>query len=54
VRNTGALNDGDMNGSGIGLANVRERLERQFGPRGQFDISQRNGDVVARIEVLGG
>jgi two-component system LytT family sensor kinase len=52
VRNTGALKDGDINGNGIGLANVRERLERQFGPRGRFDISQRKGDVVARIEVL--
>ena len=52
VRNTGALKDGDINGNGIGLANVRERLERQFGPRGRFDISQRNGEVVARIEVL--
>lgn len=53
VRNTGSLAIGDPEGNGIGLANVRERLERQFGTRGHFDISQRNGDVVARIEVLG-
>jgi len=52
VRNTGSLANGATNSDGIGLANVRERLERQFGPRGRFDISQRNGDVVVRIGVL--
>ena len=57
VRNSGSLANGNGNGNGngdgngIGLANVRERLERQFGPLGRFAIEQRDGEVVARIEV---
>ena len=53
VRNSGSLNNGDAAGGGIGLANVRERVERFFGPRGDFAIEQRGGDVVARIAVRG-
>jgi len=51
VRNSGRLKSGAGDGNGIGLANVRERIERHFGPRGSFGIEQQNGDVIARIEV---
>ena len=53
VRNSGSLRDGGDAQGGIGLANVRERVGRHFGPRGTFAIEQRNGDVVARIAVRG-
>jgi two-component system LytT family sensor kinase len=51
VSNSGRLEtDPDKNG-GIGLKNVRERLEKLFGPKGKFEIRQENGFVTARIEI---
>lgn len=52
VANSGKLQNGlSENGNGIGLKNVRERLERLFGDGGKFELTQENGFVKARIEV---
>jgi len=47
-------NNGTLNGSGktgVGLANVSERLEKIFGDKGRFDLNQVGENVVARIEI---
>jgi two-component system LytT family sensor kinase len=54
VSNTGNLqpSNGNRNGSGIGLKNVRERLENLPDENGKFELTQENGFVKARIEIL--
>jgi hypothetical protein len=53
ISNTGNLqNDSSRNGNGIGLKNVRERLEKLFAENGKFELLQENGFVKARIEIL--
>ena len=52
VANSGCLRNGaESNGNGIGLKNVRERLEKLFGENGRFEISEENDFVRARIEI---
>ena len=52
VANSGKLTGGESaNGNGIGLKNVRERLEKLFGDGGKFELKQENGFVKARIEI---
>lgn len=52
VSNTGSLQNGArQNGNGIGLKNVRERIEKLFGDNGKFELSQKNNLVKARIEL---
>ena len=52
VANTGKLQNGSSrNGNGIGLKNVRERLNKLFGDDGKFELMQENGYVKARIEI---
>lgn len=52
VANTGDLkNFQNLNGTRIGLKNVRERLMKLFGEKGSFDLKQDGGLVVARIEI---
>ena len=50
IANSGKLQNG-ANGNGIGLKNVRERLEKLFGDGGKFELKQENGFVRARIEI---
>jgi signal transduction histidine kinase len=53
VANSGKLQNGsNSNGGGIGLKNVRERLEKLFGDGGKFELNQENGFVRARIEII--
>jgi signal transduction histidine kinase len=53
VINTGKLQNGlSPNGNGIGLKNVRQRLNKLFGANGKFELNQENGFVKARIEIL--
>ena len=49
VRNSGTLNSSGK--TGVGLANVSERLEKMFGEKGHFDLKQVGENVVARIEI---
>lgn len=52
ISNTGNLKNGSSrNGGGIGLKNVRERLDKLFGENGKFELHQENGLVKARIEI---
>ena len=52
IANTGTLqNNSCQNGNGIGLKNVRERLEKLFGENGKFELKQESGLVIARIEI---
>lgn len=52
IANTGNLQNGSSgNGGGIGLKNVRERLEKLFAENGRFELAQENGFVKARIEI---
>jgi two-component system, LytTR family, sensor kinase len=41
-------------GAGVGLVNVRERLERLYPGRHRFAVGQEEGWVTARIEIDGG
>jgi LytS/YehU family sensor histidine kinase len=53
ISNTGNLqNNPSPNGNGIGLKNVRERLEKLSDENGKFELLQENGCVKARIEIL--
>lgn len=49
VANSGKLQTG-ANTGGIGLKNVRERLEKLFGG-GKLELTQENGFVKARVEI---
>jgi hypothetical protein len=53
ISNTGSLqNDLRSNaGNGIGLKNVRERLEKLSDENGKFELLQENGLVKARVEI---
>jgi len=58
VTNTGAWvqrsNDGSNangEGSGIGLENIRRRLEQSFPQRHHFDVSEHNGRVRAVVRI---
>jgi hypothetical protein len=52
ISNTGNLqNNPSRNGNGIGLKNVRERLENLPDEKGKFELLQENGLVKARIEI---
>lgn len=52
IANSGRIkNDLSENGTGIGLKNVRERLNKLFGAGGQLELNQENGFVKARIEI---
>jgi hypothetical protein len=56
ISNTGNLQNnpsrsGNGNGAGIGLKNVRERLENLSDENGSFELLQENGFVKARIEI---
>lgn len=50
VANSGKLQNGG-NGTGIGLRNVRERLENLYGANGVFKLEEDDGFVRARIEI---
>ncbi|HEU5041788.1 MAG TPA: histidine kinase, partial [Gemmatimonadales bacterium] len=56
VANTGhwcePLADPVQTGLGVGLANVRQRLERLYPGRHRFEVGQEDGWVRARIEIL--
>ena len=43
--------DNHSNGTGIGLENVRRRLEQHFPGQSSFDIRERDGWIHARIEI---
>lgn len=52
VANTGSLENGSQShGTGIGLKNVRERLEKIFPQKSDFRITEEDGWVRARIEI---
>jgi hypothetical protein len=52
VANTGKLDNlHNSNGTKIGLKNVRERLEKLYGGKGNFEIKQDGKFVVAEIEI---
>lgn len=52
VINSGMLNNGsDCNGNGIGLKNVRDRLQTLFGDNAAFELNQDGPFVKARIEI---
>jgi len=52
VANTGGLQaNGRANGTGIGLKNVRERLEKLFSNRASVNLCEENGWVRAVIEI---
>jgi hypothetical protein len=40
-------------GAGVGLSNVRQRLERLYPGRHRFEVGQDDGWVRARIEIMG-
>jgi two-component system, LytTR family, sensor kinase len=52
VSNTGSLN-GNGNGTKVGLKNVRERLEKLFAERSNFDLKEEHGWVRAQILIQG-
>lgn len=52
VVNTGKLDKtSNLNGTKIGLKNVRERLEQLFPENSSFNLSEENGFVSAKIEI---
>jgi two-component system, LytTR family, sensor kinase len=50
---SGSAPEGPEAGAGVGLANVRQRLEHLFPGRHSFDVTQDDGWVRARIELVG-
>jgi two-component system, LytTR family, sensor kinase len=40
-----------VNGGGVGLRNVRERLEQQYPGRHRFKIGEKDGWICARVEI---
>ena len=52
VMNTGSLeNNGNVDGTKIGLKNVRERLEKLFPDASSFELLEKDGFVIARIMI---
>lgn len=52
VSNTGSLNS-NGNGTKVGLKNVRERLEKLFAERSNFNLKEEHGWVKAQIFIQG-
>jgi two-component system LytT family sensor kinase len=50
VANTGRLSE-DGEGTGVGLRNTRERLEKVYGGRGHLELFEEGGWVRARIRI---
>jgi two-component system, LytTR family, sensor kinase len=59
IANTGRWYEGPSSeatfdgGAGVGLANVRQRLEHLYPGRHRFEVAQDDGWVRARIEIVG-
>lgn len=51
VRNTGLFVPGQVEGTGIGLRNTRERLERIYGEQAMLHIHNSDGMVVTELEI---
>ncbi len=52
VANTGKIaKNSKSNGTGIGLNNVQERLEKLFPDKSSFKLFEEDGYVIARIEI---
>lgn len=51
VRNTGTYVPGQVNGTGIGLAGTRSRLDMLYGPAAGFHIEDQNGTVLTEVEI---
>jgi two-component system, LytTR family, sensor kinase len=51
VSNTGRLLNGSTNGAGIGLENVRRRLEQAFPARNRFALNETKGRVTVTLEL---
>jgi two-component system LytT family sensor kinase len=51
VANTGSLKEADGGGTGVGLRNTRERLEKVYGGRGRLELFEEGGWVRARIKI---
>jgi two-component system, LytTR family, sensor kinase len=49
IRNTGRLQA--PSSQGIGLSNARERLHLLYGPNASVELSESNGEVVARVHL---
>lgn len=50
VQNSGTLN-GHMNGDGFGLSSTKNRLHLLFGEKANFEITQFNGLVEAKVSI---
>ncbi len=53
VTNSGGLVSPDAARPGIGLANIRNRLQLHYPGRHRFELLERDGRVVARLELEG-
>lgn len=51
ITNTGRYAPGVVHGTGIGLSNTRERLQRIYGDRARLNITERKGMVVTEVEL---
>lgn len=51
VSNTGRLMNGSANGAGIGLENVRRRLEQAFPAQHRFALNEADGRVTVTLEL---
>ncbi|MBU3664629.1 MAG: hypothetical protein FGM15_01945 [Chthoniobacterales bacterium] len=53
VENNGSLHEGRRRGSGagVGVENIRRRLELRYGSAARFDLRQEGGHVVAEVEI---
>ncbi len=51
IKNTGSLSLGNSSGTGYGLTSTRERLEILFNGKAQFNIEEKDQEVIARITI---
>jgi hypothetical protein len=51
VANTGSLRETEGGGTGVGLRNTRERLEKVYGGRSRLELFEEGGWVRARITI---
>jgi two-component system, LytTR family, sensor kinase len=51
VSNTGVYEPGKVKGTGIGLRNTRERLQRIYGDRANLNIINADGMVITEVEM---